>query len=173
MLVQLLGPDSPLPKALFAPGNALADHELWNSRKLRAAELPSVNGVTDARSVARMYGACIGEVSTPTGERVRLLSPAQLDKATEQHTEGPDLVILDVDLQFGLGYMLNRGVTEAMGVGGPRAFGHFGFGGSVGWADPDSELAMGYVMNKADIGLTGDTRSYRLAKACTEALAAL
>ena len=172
ILVQLFGPDAPLPKALFAPGNALADHELWNTRRLRAAELPAANGVGDARSVARMYAACIGEVATPGGGRVRVLSPGQLERAVVQQTTGPDTVLLDVDLQFGLGYMLNRGVTEAMGIGGPRSFGHFGMGGSVGWADPDAELAMGYVMNKMELGMTGDTRSYRLAKACSEAASA-
>ena len=29
----------------------------------------------------------------------------------------------------------------------PRAFGHYGFGGSGGWADPVSGLAVGYVTN--------------------------
>jgi CubicO group peptidase (beta-lactamase class C family) len=166
LLVQLFGPDAPLAKALWAPGDALADHELWNSRRLRAAELPAANGVGDARSIARMYGACIGEVTTPAGEKVRLFSEEQLAAAIRQQTTGGDLVILDVDLQFGLGFMLNKGITETMGVGGPRSFGHFGLGGSVGWADPDAELAYGYVTNKMELGLTGDTRSYRLAKAC-------
>ena len=35
-------------------------------------------------------------------------------------------------------------------------------GGSAGWADPDAELAFGYVMNRMDLGLAGDQRSYRL-----------
>ncbi|HXX88646.1 MAG TPA: serine hydrolase domain-containing protein [Acidimicrobiales bacterium] len=172
LLVQLFGPDAPLPKALFAPGNALADHRLWNSPRLHAAEIPSANGIGDARSVARMYAACIGEAATPDGGRLRLLSPEQLGRATEQHTEGGDLVILDVDLQFGLGYMLNRGVTATMGLGSEGGFGHFGLGGSMGWADPDAELAVGYIPNKMELGLTGDTRSYRLTKACHAALGA-
>jgi CubicO group peptidase (beta-lactamase class C family) len=173
MLIQLFGPDAPLPKALWAPGDALVDHELWNSRRLRAAELPAANGIGDARSIARMYGACIGEVTTPAGDKVRLFSEEQLDAAIRQQTTGGDLVILDVDLQFGLGFMLNKGITETMGVGGPRSFGHFGLGGSVGWADPDAELAYGYVTNKMELGLTGDTRSYRLAKACHGVVAKL
>ena len=173
LLVQLFGPDAPLPKALWAPGDALADHSLWNSRRLRAAELPAANGIGDARSLARMYGGCIGEVATPAGDRVRLFSEEQLDAAIRQRTEGGDLVILDVDLQFGLGFMLNKGITETMGIGGPRSFGHFGLGGSVGWADPDAELAIGYVTNRMELGLTGDTRSYRLAKACHGVLSTL
>ena len=42
-------------------------------------------------------------------------------------------------------------------------------GGSAGWADPDLELGMGYVMNRMDIGTTGDTRSFRLMQACIDA----
>ena len=34
--------------------------------------------------------------------------------------------------------------------------------GSAGWADPDAELAMAYVMNRMDLGLSGDSRTGRL-----------
>jgi CubicO group peptidase (beta-lactamase class C family) len=61
--------------------------------------------------------------------------------------------------------------TSLMPLGGPRSFGHFGAGGSVGWADPDAELAFGYVMNRMDLGLAGDQRSSRLIQACYSALA--
>jgi CubicO group peptidase (beta-lactamase class C family) len=78
-------------------------------------------------------------------------------------TSGPNTVLLDLDIQFGLGFMLHSSLIE---LGGPRAFGHFGAGGSVGWADPDAELAFGYVMNRMDMGLAGDGRSYELINAC-------
>jgi CubicO group peptidase (beta-lactamase class C family) len=38
-------------------------------------------------------------------------------------------------------------------------------GGSAGWADPDLELGMGYVMNRMSMGTTGDMRSFRLMQA--------
>ena len=66
--------------------------------------------------------------------------------------------------------MLNVGVIALAGLGGPRSFGHFGMGGSVGWADPDLELGLGYVMNRMGLGATGDSRSYRLVRACVEAV---
>ena len=52
----------------------------------------------------------------------------------------------------------------------PSSFGHFGAGGSVGWADPDAELGFGYVMNRMDIGLAGDLRSTNLMNAVYDSL---
>ena len=161
--------DGPLFKALGAPGGALSDQELWHSPALHAAEIPAANGICDARSLACLYGACMGDVQTPAGRPFRILDADQLDRALVQQTSGPDTVLLGLDMQWGLGFMLNRGLIAAAGLGGPRSFGHFGMGGSAGWADPDLELGMGYVMNRMDIGTTGDTRSFRLMQACIEA----
>ncbi len=43
-------------------------------------------------------------------------------------------------------------------------------GGSAGWADPEAELGFGYVMNKMELGLAGDLRSYGLINACYDAI---
>jgi CubicO group peptidase (beta-lactamase class C family) len=164
-----LAPDGPLVKALVAPGGALADPAVWHDPRLRAAEIPAANGISDARSLARLYAACVGEVRGQSGEPFRILNQKQLDRALHQETEGPDQVLLGQDLQWGLGFMLNRGMVALAGLGGPRSFGHFGMGGSAGWADPDLELGMGYVMNKMEMGTTGDIRSFRLMDACVKA----
>jgi CubicO group peptidase (beta-lactamase class C family) len=162
LINDIMGPDTVLGKALFAPGGALSGPDVWNSRALHAAEIPAAGGIGDARSLARMYSACIGSV-----DGVRLLDDEQLRRATTQLTAGPNRVLLDMDIQFGLGFMLRSTLIE---LGGPRSFGHFGAGGSVGWADPDAELAFGYVMNRMDMGLAGDARSYELMNACFDAV---
>jgi CubicO group peptidase (beta-lactamase class C family) len=161
LVAQFMGPDTVLGKALTAPGGALTQG-VWNTRAVRAAEIPAASGVSDARSVARMYAACIGDV-----DGIRLLTPEQLKRATTQQTSGPNVVLMGLDIQFGLGFMLH---SSLMTVGGPQSFGHFGAGGSMGWADPDAELAVGYVMNKMDMGLVGDTRTVNLVNACYDAL---
>jgi CubicO group peptidase (beta-lactamase class C family) len=164
-----LAKDGPLTKALGAPGGALSDPEIWHSPRLHAAEIPAANGICDARSLALLYGACVSEIKSGSGAGVRLLTPAQVDRAVQPETKGPDRILLGLDIQWGLGFNINRGLIEAADLGGPRAFGHFGMGGSVGWADPDAELGMGYVMNRMEIGTTGDTRSFRLMQACLDA----
>jgi CubicO group peptidase (beta-lactamase class C family) len=54
----------------------------------------------------------------------------------------------------------------------PAAFGHPGAGGSLGIADPEAGFALGYVMNRMDMGLTGDPRAQALVAAVYESLAA-
>lgn len=162
LVADIMGPDTNLGKALFAPGGALSSPDVWNTRALHAAEVPAANGIGDARSIARMYASCIGAV-----DGVRIISEDQLRRATTQLTTGPNKILLEMDIQFGLGFMLRSSLID---LGGPRSFGHFGAGGSVGWADPDAELSFGYVMNRMDMGLAGDARSYDLIHACYAAV---
>jgi CubicO group peptidase (beta-lactamase class C family) len=163
MMAAFMGPDTPIGKALFAPGGALTDQDIWNTRRMHAAEVPAANGICDARSLARLYAATVGEV-----DGTRLLTPEQVKAAIAPRTEGPNFVLMDLEVEFGLGFMLNQGIIE---LGGPSSFGHFGAGGSVGWADPDTELGFGYIMNRMDIGLAGDTRSQSLIQACYASIA--
>ena len=101
LMDQFMGPDTKLGKALSAPGGAFTDFSVFNSRAVRAAEIPAANGVTDARSLARMYAALVSEV-----DGVRLLGPEQVTLATTQRTSGPNTVLMDMDIQFGLGFMV-------------------------------------------------------------------
>ena len=63
---------------------------------------------------------------------------------TEQ-VYGQDLV-LGRPSRFGLGFQLTQ-PERPLGPGN-AAFGHFGAGGSLGFCDPDSGVAFGYVMNQ-------------------------
>jgi CubicO group peptidase (beta-lactamase class C family) len=74
---------------------------------------------------------------------------------------------MNMDIQFGLGFMLR---SSLIAIGGNGSFGHFGMGGSMGWADPEAELAFGYVMNKMGMDLAGDARSSNLVNACYASL---
>ena len=113
-----------------------------NTRPWRAAEVPSTNGHGNARAVARLYSALAGD-----GELggVHVLSPEMIARATEQQVYGDDIV-LQRPTRFGLGFQLTM-AERPLGPS-PRAFGHFGAGGSLGFADPDARVAFGYAMNQ-------------------------
>jgi CubicO group peptidase (beta-lactamase class C family) len=124
------------------------------SRAWRAAEIPSANGHTTARALARIYGA-LAEGGTLDG--VRLLHPATIEAAIVEQSCGPDAVVNHS--RFGLGFMLPlpehfRGAGIGLQPFGPnpRAFGHWGGGGSVGFADLDGRVGFGYVMNQYKTG---------------------
>ena len=46
-----------------------------------------------------------------------------------------------------------------------EAFGHFGFGGSGGWADPQTGLALAFIVNCGMGTPFGDTRTARISGA--------
>lgn len=98
-----------------------------------------------------------------------MLDDPQIRDAATQRTTGPNTVLMNLDLQFGLGFFVP---SSLMVVGGPGSFGHAGAGGSLGWADPGAGLAIGYVMNRMDMGLAGDQRSFSLINACYDAVGA-
>lgn len=162
---QFIGPESNLGRALYAPGGAFTEHQFgtFNRPDVWRAEIPAANCITDARSLARLYAACVGEVGGS-----RILTPAQIDLAIERQTEGVDHVLMGLDMQYGLGFNLPNDMLK---LGGHRSFGHYGAGGSVAFADPDAELGFGYVMNKMFLGLTGDPRTGTLIDAAYASLA--
>jgi CubicO group peptidase (beta-lactamase class C family) len=89
---------------------------------------------------------------------VRLLRPETLAAATVQQTSGTDRVI-GFGSRFGLGFQLSFPERPMAGDG---SFGHYGLGGSVGFAHPERGLAFGYVVNQMLPGGVVDPRSKAL-----------
>jgi CubicO group peptidase (beta-lactamase class C family) len=161
MFQQFFGPDSITGRALSAPGGALGRDGIFNTPEMWRAEVPAANGITNARSLARMYASLVGEV-----DGVRLLTADQMEAARTCQTEGNDRILF-FETRFGLGFMLSSPFSP---FGGPKAFGHPGAGGSVGFADPDAQLGFGYVMNKMQQNLSGDPRTIGLIDASYAAI---
>jgi CubicO group peptidase (beta-lactamase class C family) len=101
------------------------------------AEIPSVNGVTTARALARMYGAIAngGEI-----DGTRFLSRELVAGLAGRSSLRPDRNLL-VPLSFHLGY-------HRMPFNVVPGFGHAGLGGSLGWADPATGIAFAFVHNR-------------------------
>ncbi|MFF2505181.1 serine hydrolase domain-containing protein [Streptomyces sp. NPDC058067] len=134
-----------------------------NDPAYRAAELPASNGVGTADGLARFYASLIGEVDGGT----RLFTPETMDKAREEASAGPDRVLV-VPTRFGLGYMLHGVASPLLAHG---SFGHPGRGGALGFADPETGIAFGYVTNGMQKGVTADPRAQALVRAVRTSLA--
>jgi CubicO group peptidase (beta-lactamase class C family) len=155
------GDDLLLTRVFSNPGGHFNYDDMWNTRPLHAAELPSSNGIGDARSLARMYAAVIGEV-----DGVRVLREDTVKAASAERACGKDEVLM-IDTCFGLGFMLGPSFGNA---NPPHAIGHAGAGGSLAFADPDRGLAFGYVMNDLRFDPKGDPRSESLVRALYDCL---
>ena len=170
----------PASMAARAFANPSYGHEVSNTRACRAAEIPSVNGHTTARALARIYGA-LADGGTLDG--IHLLHPATIEAAIVEQSSGPD-AILPFPTRFGLGFMLT--MPEQAGTSGtgispfppfgpnPRAFGHPGGGGSIGFADLEGHIGFGYVMNQYQTGTprNPDLRWVTLVEAAYKSLGA-
>jgi CubicO group peptidase (beta-lactamase class C family) len=101
------------------------------------AEIPSANGVATARGLARMYGAIAngGQI-----DGTQFLSGELVAGLTGRRSRRLDRNLV-VPLAFHLGY--HRAPFDVQ-----PGFGHAGLGGSLGWADPESRLAFGFVHNR-------------------------
>ncbi|MGA5168885.1 MULTISPECIES: serine hydrolase domain-containing protein [Streptomyces] len=132
-----------------------------NDPAYRAAELPASAGISTARALARFYAATLGPV-----DGHRLFAPATLAMARTEEAAGPDRVLV-VSTRFGLGYMLHGPACPLLS---PGSFGHPGRGGSLGFADPESGIALGYVTNGMRKGVTADPRAQALVRAVKAAI---
>ena len=128
-----------------------------NTRAWRAAEIPAANGHTNAHSLARIYAALANGGSV---DGVRILSSEAVERARTEQVNGRDEV-LPMPTRIGLGFFLSS-EFEPLGPN-PAAFFHSGAGGSLGMADPEHRLSLGYVMNLMHQGLwLADPRPRRL-----------
>jgi CubicO group peptidase (beta-lactamase class C family) len=137
------------------PPMAPDPHDPASRRAYYGVEVPAAHGVTNARSLARMLAALLDEV-----DGIRLISPGMLNAATTPQTDGLRALIesgtTGPDIRFGLGYQLS---SPSMPGLSPASFGHTGAGGRLGIADPDLDVAFGYVCNgMRNIGPGGDPR---------------
>jgi CubicO group peptidase (beta-lactamase class C family) len=121
-----------------------ADPPIWHT------EMPAVNGVISAGALADLYAPLANG-----GDG--FLSPETVDGLGRVQVRTTDAV-LGIQMRWRLGY------HQAFGGGGRMAFGHYGYGGSGGWADPETGLSVGFVTNRIGSLTTplGDLNLFRL-----------
>jgi CubicO group peptidase (beta-lactamase class C family) len=151
VIVAILTPGTPTNRAfMIAP----VFPTTFNQPELLRAQVPSANGCTSARSLARIYAGLVGEV-----DGVRLLAPDQTDEARALQSEGEDLILVGGPNRIGAGFFLPDDESPMLG---PGSFGHAGLGGSYGCASPEREIGFGYVMNQMSAQVKGDPRTRAL-----------
>ncbi|WP_448679654.1 serine hydrolase domain-containing protein [Pseudomonas nicosulfuronedens] len=132
-----------------------------NKPEWRRMSQPAANGHGNARSLAGFYTGLL---------QGKLLDDALLAELTREYAVGEDRTLLTCT-RFGLGCMLDQpNVANATYGLGPQAFGHPGAGGSIGFADPERELAFGFVVNTLGPYVLMDPRAQRLASLAGDCL---
>ncbi|MER5910647.1 serine hydrolase domain-containing protein [Streptomyces sp. NPDC001982] len=156
------------PAALAALTNPVVGAAQANTPQWRAAEIPAANGHGTARAVTALYGVFAGRGSH--GGRL-VLSAEAAERVREGQGSCRDLVLgagFEGETEIGLGLWLS-GPNGSYGPN-PRAFGHDGFGGSCGLADPEAGVSLGYVMNRMGPRIADDPRKMALVDALYSAL---
>lgn len=157
-------PDSLIGKGFLQHPNESIDVTL-NSLQWRTAEITSANGHGTARAVATAYGAIArgGELNG-----VKIMSEATIaDMLTEQHNQTEQMQ--QRPYHQARGVLLNTPTSVWMGPNA-KAFGHHGFGGSIGMGDRDAKLGFSYACNKMHTRPDNGPRARRLIEAVYAAL---
>ena len=159
MFVASMMPHSALRRALEGSTLSLDKDRVY----ARNFEVPAGGGVGTARAIARAYSV-FAEGGKELGLREETLRELAAPAAAPEH--GFHDQILKVDVRFSLGF-----AKPAPGnwIGSPSAFGHPGFGGSFGFADPERRLGYAYVCSRMDRFLV-DPRDVALRRALNDCL---
>ena len=134
----------------------------------RGVEIPSANGIGQARAIAKIYAVLAGdgrELGISARTKEELSAPAATPKL------GTRDAVLKMDTRYGFGFSRP---SNAIRFGTDhRAFGAPGAGGSFGMADPSEQLGYAYLTNKMGFRIFDDPREKAVRDACYGCLAAL
>jgi CubicO group peptidase (beta-lactamase class C family) len=134
------------------------DINFYNTKDWQAAEVPSMNGHGNARSIAKIYDIIVNDL---TLDKKILLSQKSLKKCLNESENRMDQSLklpirwTDVGLILRGGWLFGKN---------KESFGHNGWGGSVGFADPILKLGISYATNKINSKIIPDSRVSNLLK---------
>ena len=161
----MMDPASTFSRALSTNGALpVPDSQIWNDPRIYQVEIPAGNGISNGRSLARMYAATVGDV-----DGIRLLTDATVDAARVEQASGPDRTLI-FPTRFGTGFMLPGPTMPMLSA---ASFGHTGLGGALGFADARYRVGFGYVQNQLlSGGVAGDPRTQGVIAAVADAIGA-
>jgi CubicO group peptidase (beta-lactamase class C family) len=136
------------------------EHEInfYNKENWQRAEIPSMNGHGNARSIAIIYDTFVNDLIL---EKKILLSKSSIKKClTESFIRIDESLMLPIRWSQ-IGLILRGGWLFGKNR---ESFGHNGWGGSLGFADPILGIGVSYVTNKINPTVGSDFRIINLLK---------
>ncbi len=133
----------------------------FNRPEVRAVGVPGGGGITTAGALALFYQPLINGGLTASGTRI--MKPETIEFATKVRTQDFHRDrINDIPVNRALAIVVagDDGKAPLRGFGhtaSPRAFGHGGAGGQIGWGDPETGISVGYCTN----GFVDDITQHR------------
>jgi CubicO group peptidase (beta-lactamase class C family) len=147
---------------------------MFDSRAAHAAEIGAAGGISNGRGLARLYaplanGGSLNGVTLVRGDILARMgaveSASKLDASILAPTRFALGFVKAVDNRRVAGLTENDSVILSEG-----AFGHSGFGGAMGFAEPAERMSFGYVMNRMGPGLGLNARGQSLIDATYRSL---
>jgi CubicO group peptidase (beta-lactamase class C family) len=136
------------------------EHEMnfYNKEIWQTSEVPSMNGHGNARSIAKIYDIFVNDLIL---EKNILLSKQSIKKCLTESVSRVDESLMlpirwtDVGLILRGGWLFGKN---------KQSFGHNGWGGSLGFADPLLGIGVAYTTNKINPTMASDQRIINLLK---------
>ena len=130
----------------FPAGAGIHPNIGYNDPRVHQAMLPGANGISTARGLAAIWSSTV----TPTNG-VRVLSDETVNMMRDRRVTGPSVWGEPSPWpERGFGVMLECEARSPLLS--PASFGHDGFGGQAGFADPTHKASFGFVTNYLIVG---------------------
>ena len=123
-----------------------------------------MNGHGNARSIAKIYDIFVNDLIL---EKNILLSKSSIKKCLTECTSRNDESLMLPIRWSQVGLILRGGWLFGKNK---ESFGHNGWGGSLGFADPELGIGVAYATNKINSTMTSDQRIINLLKKFYEIL---
>jgi len=135
-------------------------HEInfYNKENWQTAEIPSMNGHGNARSIAKIYDIFVNDLIL---EKSILLSKSTIKKCLNENIRRIDESLMMSIRWSKVGLILRGGWLFGKNK---ESFGHNGWGGSLGFADPILGIGVAYTTNKINPTMSSDFRIINLLK---------
>jgi CubicO group peptidase (beta-lactamase class C family) len=136
------------------------EHEInfYNKENWQTAEIPSMNGHGNARSIAKIYDIFVNDLIL---EKNILLSKSSIKKCLTESVNRIDESLMLPIRWSRVGLILRGGWLFGRNR---ESFGHNGWGGSLGFADPILGIGVAYTTNKIIPTMGSDQRIIKLLK---------